>query len=176
MTIEKEENMALYKVGKIVNTHGIRGEVRIVPTTDFPAERFKKNQSLVIRAQQGNVTVQIATARQHKQFMLVSFVDMANINDVEQYKECEIFVTDELQQGLPDNEYYYHEIIGLNVIDNATNENLGQVSEIMPLPANDVWVVRARGKEDLFLPFIADVVTDIDLDDGTAKVNLLEEI
>lgn len=86
------------------------------------------------------------------------------------------FVADELQQALSDDEFYYHEIIGLNVIDNATNEILGKVSEIMPMPANDVWVVYAKGKEDLLLPFIEDVVTAIDLDTGTAKVNLLEEI
>jgi 16S rRNA processing protein RimM len=175
-TIEKEENMALYKVGKIVNTHGIRGEVRIVATTDFPAERFKKNKNLIIQTPEGNLTVQIATSRQHKQFMLVSFVGMGNINDVEQYKDCEVFVADELQQALPDDEFYYHEIIGLDVIDNATNEIIGKVSEIMPMPANDVWVVHTKGKEDLLLPFIEDVVTAIDLDAGTAKVNLLEEI
>ncbi|MBU7568340.1 ribosome maturation factor RimM [Weissella sagaensis] len=168
--------MSLYKVGKIVNTHGIRGEVRVVPTTDFPMERFKKNNKLVIVTKPNNIEVQIATVREHKQFILVSFVNMQNINDVEQYKGCELMVTEDLQQDLSSDEFYYHDIIGLKIIDNASQEVIGTVSEILPMPANDVWVVTAKGSDDILLPFIEDVVTMIDLEQGIAKVNLLEEI
>ncbi|KAA8432840.1 ribosome maturation factor RimM [Weissella paramesenteroides] len=168
--------MPLYKVGKIVNTHGIRGEVRVVPTTDFPMERFKKNNKLVIVTKLNNIEVQIATVREHKQFILVSFVNMQNINDVEQYKGCELMVTEDLQQDLSSDEFYYHDIIGLKIIDNASQEVIGTVSEILPMPANDVWVVTAKGSDDILLPFIEDVVTMIDLEQGIAKVNLLEEI
>lgn len=168
--------MSLYKVGKIVNTHGIRGEVRVVPTTDFPMERFKKNNKLVIVTKPNNIEVQIATVREHKQFILVSFVNMQNINDVEQYKGCELMVTKDLQQDLSSDEFYYHDIIGLKIIDNASQEVIGTVSEILPMPANDVWVVTAKGSDDILLPFIEDVVTMIDLEQGIAKVNLLEEI
>lgn len=168
--------MSLYKVGKIVNTHGIRGEVRVVPTTDFPMERFKKNNKLVIVTKLNNIEVQIATVREHKQFILVSFVNMQNINDVEQYKGCELMVTEDLQQDLSSDEFYYHDIIGLKIIDNASQEVIGTVSEILPMPANDVWVVTAKGSDDILLPFIEDVVTMIDLEQGIAKVNLLEEI
>ncbi len=168
--------MSLYKVGKIVNTHGIRGEVRVVPTTDFPMERFKKNNKLVIVTKPNNIEVQIATVREHKQFILVSFVNMQNINDVEQYKGCELMVTEDLQQDLSSDEFYYHDIIGLKIIDNASQEVIGTVSEILPMPANDVWVVTAKGSDDVLLPFIEDVVTMIDLEQGIAKVNLLEEI
>jgi 16S rRNA processing protein RimM len=168
--------MSLYKVGKIVNTHGIRGEVRVVPTTDFPMERFKKNNKLVIVTKPNNIEVQIATVREHKQFILVSFVNMQNINDVEQYKGCELMVTENLQQDLSSDEFYYHDIIGLKIIDNASQEVIGTVSEILPMPANDVWVVTAKGSDDILLPFIEDVVTMIDLEQGIAKVNLLEEI
>jgi 16S rRNA processing protein RimM len=159
-----------------VNTHGIRGEVRVVPTTDFPMERFKKNNKLVIVTKPNNIEVQIATVREHKQFILVSFVNMQNINDVEQYKGCELMVTENLQQDLSSDEFYYHDIIGLKIIDNASQEVIGTVSEILPMPANDVWVVTAKGSDDILLPFIEDVVTMIDLEQGIAKVNLLEEI
>ncbi|GAK31715.1 ribosome maturation protein RimM [Weissella oryzae SG25] len=165
--------MALYKVGTIVNTHGIRGEVRVIATTDFPEERFVKGQTLVI---DGKVPVEVTiqTVRAHKQFILLSFKDLQNINLVEQYKGRDLLVDGETLSDLADNEYYYHEIIGLQVIDNATDEKIGEVSEILELPANDVWVVKRAGKDDLYLPYIADVVTAIDLDSGTAQINLLE--
>lgn len=168
--------MPLYKVGKIVNTHGIRGEVRVVPTTDFPMERFQKNNKLIIVAKPSNIEVQIATVREHKQFILVSFVNMQNINDVEQFKGCELMVADDLQQELPNDEFYYHDIIGLQIVDNETQEIIGKVSEILPMPANDVWVIKAKGHDDILLPFIEDVVVEVDLEQGIAKVNLLEEI
>ncbi len=67
--------MALYKVGSIVNTHGIRGEVRVIATTDFPEERFVKGKELVIDGKTPT-KVTIATVRPHKQFILLSFVDL----------------------------------------------------------------------------------------------------
>lgn len=85
-------------------------------------------------------------------------------------------VPEEALQDLADDEYYYHEIVGLDVVDNATGKTLGKVAEIMELPANDVWVVKAKGQDDIFLPYIENVVTEIDLDAGVAKVNMLEEI
>lgn len=85
-------------------------------------------------------------------------------------------VPEEALQDLAEDEFYYHEIVGLDVIDNATGKVLGKVAEIMELPANDVWVVKAKGQDDLFIPYIENVVTEIDLDAGVAKVDMLEEI
>ena len=155
--------MALYKVGTIVNTHGIRGEVRVIATTDFPEERFQKGSKLIIDGKTP-VEVEIATVRNHKQFVLLSFKDLQNINLVEQYKTHDLMVPEEALQDLAD------------VVDNATGKTLGKVAEIMELPANDVWVVKAKGQDDIFLPYIENVVTEIDLDAGVAKVNMLEEI
>lgn len=85
-------------------------------------------------------------------------------------------VPEEALPDLAEDEFYYHEIVGLDVIDNATGQVLGKVAEIMELPANDVWVVKAKGQDDLFIPYIENVVTEIDLDAGVAKVDMLEEI
>lgn len=167
--------MTLYKVGNIVNTHGIRGELKVMATTDFPEERFVKGQELVIDGQKP-LTVIIQTVRQHKQFFLISFKDMQNINDVEKYKGRELMIDGEDLQELDDNEFYYHEIVGLTVIDNENGETLGTVKEIMELPANDVWVVSRKGHDDIYLPYIESVVTEINLDDKTAHVTQLEEI
>lgn len=167
--------MALYKVGSIVNTHGIRGEVRVIATTDFPEERFVKGKELVIDGKTPT-KVTIATVRPHKQFILLSFVDLQNINLVEQFKGHDLQVADADLQDLDDDEYYYHDIVGLTVINNEDNSELGSVKEILQLPANDVWVVGSKGKDDLYLPFTEQVVTEIDLEAKTAHVNPLEEV
>lgn len=165
--------MALYKVGTIVNTHGIRGEVRVIATTDFPEERFVKGKQLVVKAEK-DVPVTVQTVRQHKQFWLLSFKDLQNINLIEQYKGCELMVAEDQLTDLAEDEFYYHEIIGLDVVNNADGAVIGTVSEIMEMPANDVWVVKRANQKPLYIPYIASVVTEIDLEAGQAKINLLE--
>lgn len=165
--------MELYKVGTIVNTHGIKGEVRVMATTDFPAERFQVGNQLVI-ATKPSVEVEIASVRKHKQFILLSFTDMQDINLVEKYKGLDLMVSDTEAPALADDEYFYHDLIGLQVVDHQTQAQLGQVKEILEMPANDVWVVKGAGQE-LLLPFIEQVVVKIDLAANVAYVNQLEE-
>lgn len=168
--------MSLFKVGKIVNTHGIRGEVRVIPITDFPEERFQVGEQLVVDGKTPT-TVTIKTVRPHKQFILLSFEDMQDINLVEQFKGHDLLVDEtEVAELDSEDEYYYHDIVGLEVIDQATQASLGKVSEIMELPANDVWVVKKKGDDDLLLPNIKQVVLAVDLDAGKVFVNQLEEI
>ncbi|MCM0583082.1 ribosome maturation factor RimM [Weissella diestrammenae] len=166
--------MARYKVGDIVNTHGIKGEVRVIATTDFPESRFVKGQVLFIDTTPA-VKVEIATVRKHKQFILLSFVDYQNINLIEKFKGTSLSIDGEDLQELADDEYFYHEIVGLSVKDNDSGQTLGKVKEILQLPANDVWVIQREDDKDLLLPFIEQVVTEIDLNQGVAYVNVLEE-
>ncbi|KRL53175.1 ribosome maturation factor RimM [Lacticaseibacillus manihotivorans] len=162
----------LYHVGNIVNTHGIRGEVRVIATTDFPEERFAKDAKLVIdTTPQTNVTVE--SSRKHKGFTLVKFVGMDNINDVEHFKGHSLNVTKAEQQALDDGEYYYRDIIGLTVIDQH-DQKLGVVSEILSPGANDVWVIPRPGKSDVLLPFIKSVVLSIDVASKIAHVDVPE--
>ncbi|KRN75016.1 rimM protein [Weissella kandleri] len=165
--------MELYKVGTIVNTHGIKGEVRVMATTDFPTERFQVGNQLVIAAKPA-VEVEIASVRKHKQFVLLSFAGMQDINLVEKYKGLDLMVSETKAPRLADDEYFYHDLIGLQVIDNHTKAQLGQVQEILEMPANDVWVVKGAGQE-MLLPFTEQVVIKIDLAANVAYVNQLEE-
>lgn len=166
--------MALYKVGTIVNTHGIKGEVRLIATTDFSAERFVPGNKMVIDSKL-KVEVEIATVRKHKQFILLSFKDLQNINFIEKYKGMDLFVDDTQIPTLDQNEYFYHDIIGLSIINNDDQSVIGTVKEILELPANDVWVVKRTQGADLLFPFTEQVVKEINLEDKTAKVILLEE-
>ncbi|MCI1975318.1 MAG: ribosome maturation factor RimM [Limosilactobacillus sp.] len=166
--------MKFYNVGKIVNTHGIRGEVRVIPTTDFVNERFAKGAKLYLESIEGTpLELEIESARPHKGSILVKFVGYDNINDVEKFRNQELRVSEEDQQPLEEGTYYYHQIIGLTV-KTIDGRELGTIKEILSPGANDVWVVQRPHKADLLLPKIDDVIKNVDLDNGVVEVELLE--
>lgn len=165
--------MKYYHVGKIVNTHGIRGEVRVVPITDFVDDRFQPGNKLFIEKNHEYMPVTVEKARPHKGMELVKFASLDNINDVQTFRDCYLSVAEDQQSDLAEGEYYYHQIIGLDVVTND-GRNLGKIKEIMSPGANDVWVVDRSGKQDLLLPVIKDVIKDVDLDNHVVTVDLLE--
>ncbi|WP_125768663.1 ribosome maturation factor RimM [Companilactobacillus furfuricola] len=161
----------LFRVGKIVNTHGIKGEVRVISITDFPEERFKSGAQLVIKTNSGNQEVTVESSRPHKNFTLLKFKGLDNINDVEQYKNDELFANDEITPELSDGEFLYRQIIGLKVIDNQLGE-IGKVTEIMELGPNDVWVVKGPKYDEVLIPYIKSVVKKVDLDNQVIEVEI----
>lgn len=163
----------LFHVGKIVNTHGIRGELRIVPITDFIDDRFRPGNHLVIEKDDVTIPVTVEKVRPHKGMELVKFAEYDNINDVEKFRNCYLSIAADQIQPLDDGRYYYHQIIGLTVKTTEGRE-LGQVKEIMAPGANDVWVVDRPGQSDLLLPAIKDVIKQVDLDHQEVIVELME--
>lgn len=163
----------LFKVGTIVNTHGIRGEVKIMAITDFPENRFKKGVELQIETKQGLVPMTVQSSRLHKNMWLVLFEGITNINEIEKYKTDDIYVASDERQELEDDEYYYDEIIDSRVV-NLTGNVIGIVSEIMTTGANDVWVVKREGQPDALIPMIDDVVKSVDVDNKLITIDALE--
>ncbi|UOQ47899.1 ribosome maturation factor RimM [Gracilibacillus caseinilyticus] len=151
------------KVGKIVNTHGIKGEVRVIRITDFE-NRFETGTTLYVKTKTTDTLtpVTIDGHRVHKNFDLLHFQGYENINDVEQFKDTILLIRADQLTELEENEYYYHEIIGCEVQTSSGNI-LGKVSEILSPGANDVWVVKQKGKEYL-IPYIEDIVKEVDID------------
>ncbi|MFV8814890.1 ribosome maturation factor RimM [Aerococcus viridans] len=176
----KIEGMAeeqYYLVGKIVNTQALRGEVRVMATTDFPEERFKIGAILAIF--NGNKlveTVEVDGHRLHKNFNLLHFKGKDNINNVEKFKGFDLKVagTEREADELDENEFYYDDIIGLEVY--TTDETyLGKVREITSLPSNDVWAVQRPNKgKDILIPYIEDIVLEIDLDDNRVVIDPMD--
>ncbi|TXJ87645.1 ribosome maturation factor RimM [Enterococcus gallinarum] len=161
-------------VGKIVNTHGIRGEVRVISQTDFPEERYRKGQRLTLfRENKAPLELTVAGHRKHKNFDLLTFEGYPTINDVEPLRDGILKVSKDELSELIENEYYYHEIIGLTVIDEQARE-LGKIKEILSPGANDVWVVQRKGKKDALIPYIESVVKQIDLDKGEVHIEIPE--
>ncbi|SDM96961.1 16S rRNA processing protein RimM [Paenibacillus sp. yr247] len=163
----------LVTVGRIVNSHGIRGELKVVPETDFP-ERFDKGNALIIVDSQNKQTpVTVQTSRLHKNMFILQFDQFSNINDVEKFKGSLLKIEAKDQQPLEEGEYYYHEIIGCKVVTEEGQE-LGLVSEVLTPGANDVWVVSLPKGKQLLLPVIDDVILDVDITLKTIHIHLME--
>ncbi|MFB1049594.1 ribosome maturation factor RimM [Paraliobacillus sp. JSM ZJ581] len=164
----------LFNVGKIVNTHGIKGEVKVIRITDFE-ERFEKGNILYLLGKaDGELTpLTIKHHRKHKQFDLLQFESYDSIQSVEPLKDCLLTVKENQLQPLDEGDYYYHEIIGCKVYTVA-GELLGEIKEILSPGANDVWVVKCPNQKDILLPYIDDVVKLIDVNEKKVIVELME--
>lgn len=166
--------MRLHVVGEIVNTHGIRGELKIVPHTHFAEQRFAKGSRLVIVEGNGRQTpATVQTSRVHKKAYIVSFKEFTHIQEVEKFKGSLLKVEEQYQDALGEDEFYYHEIIGCEVYTDE-GEKLGEITEILSPGANDVWVVKRPQGKDVLLPFIDDVVLDVDVNNKKVTVALME--
>lgn len=165
----------LFNVGKIVNTHGIRGELKIISSTDFPDLRFAKGSQLIFieEASGRRVNATVESARENKGTFIVRFKDWNNINQVEQYKGWMIKVDEEDLAELEEDEYYYHEIIGCSVVT-TEGEKLGEITEILTPGANHVWVVKRPKGRDLLLPVIDEVIIEVDVEAKQVTVELME--
>jgi 16S rRNA processing protein RimM len=162
-------------VGKIVNTHGIRGEVRVISRTDFPEERYKTGNILYVEKEAGNlIPVTIDSHRKHKQFDLLTFKGYENINDVEPFKGQLLKVSKEQSVQLEEGEFFYHDIIGCSVFTMDGSE-LGKIKEILSPGANDVWVVKRRGfGPDILIPYIPSVVKTVDIENKKISIEPIE--
>jgi 16S rRNA processing protein RimM len=151
-------------VGRIVGTHGIRGEVKILPLTDFP-ERIGEYRQVRLRWPDGKEEEhEIVAARPHKNVMLAKLKGFTDINQVERFRDAEVWVPGERLAPLPEGHFYIHEILGMRVVT-ASGEEIGPVTQVIRSPANDVYV--AGG---LMVPATQDAVERIDPEAGVIVV------
>ncbi|WP_080874778.1 ribosome maturation factor RimM [Oceanobacillus timonensis] len=160
------------KIGKIVNTHGVRGEVKILRVTDFE-ERFTPGNEVILVSDDGDTSLTIASHRIHKGFDLLTFEGYTNMNEVEKWKGLNLYIDKNQTEELEENAFYYHEIIGC-VVQTTDGDTLGKVKEILSPGANDVWVVQRPGMKDLLIPYIEDVIKKVDIQTGVITVELME--
>ncbi|WP_216828011.1 ribosome maturation factor RimM [Alkalihalobacterium elongatum] len=165
-----------FKVGKIVNTHGIRGEVRVISTTDFEEERYANGSELFIEHPdlKEMIAVVVETHRKHKNFDLLTFEGYTNISQVEKFKGATLKVSEDALGELNEGEFYYHEIIGCHVFTKDGLE-LGKIIEVLSPGANDVWVIQPKtGGKDILIPYIDEVVKEVNVVEKKVTIELLE--
>ncbi|MBP1968124.1 16S rRNA processing protein RimM [Virgibacillus natechei] len=156
-------NEKMFNIGKIINTHGVRGEVKVLRISDFE-ERFAVGETVyAVKESEEEIELVIGSHRIHKGFDLLIFEGYDNINDVEHLKGSQLKITEGQLTALDEGEFYYHEIIGCEVFTN-NEEHLGIIKEILSPGANDIWVVKQAQGNDLLIPYIEDVVKEIDIE------------
>ncbi|WP_019910365.1 ribosome maturation factor RimM [Paenibacillus sp. HW567] len=164
-------------VGKLINTHGIRGEIKILSSTDFPEVRFAPGKKLLVVPADGSpkFEVTVESAREHKGVYIVKLKGYTNINQIEQYKGSMLKVPSDDLVELLENEYYFHQIVGCEVYtDENASQPLGMIKEILQPGANDVWVVKPAKGADILIPVINDVVLNVDIKAKKITVHLME--
>ncbi|MGO3050062.1 ribosome maturation factor RimM [Staphylococcus casei] len=161
------------EVGKIVNTHGVKGEIKIKSDSDFTETRFQPGEVVQIeREGKEPLEFKIASYRMHKGLHMLTFEGINNINDIEYLKgETIVQERDHEEIELGEHEYFYSDIIGCTVFDDEDTP-IGRVTEIFETGANDVWVV--KGDKEYLIPYIADVVKDIDVEGRSIKITPME--
>ena len=162
------------KVGKIVNTHSLKGEVKVISSTDFEEERFKKGSKLLItRGNQLIREVVVQSYRNHKNFLLVKFEEIDSVEEAEKLKNLQIKIDSTEVGELEENEFYFHEIIGCQVFD-ENDRNLGEIIDILTPGANDVWVIKGEEGKEILIPYIEDVVKQIDIINKKVNIEVME--
>lgn len=166
--------MEYFRVGRIVNSFGIKGEFKIIADTDFPEERFAPEAELTILDNGTAIrTLTVEHSRLSKGTYIIKFKEIHNINEVEPYKNMWLAINEEQQQNLDDHEFYYHEIIGLTVRTTEGKE-IGKIKEILDLGSNDVWVIQRHKAKDALIPYIEEVVKEVNVEEGYVLIELME--
>ena len=159
------------QVGVITSTHGIRGEVKVFPTTD-DAQRFLDLKTVYLDTGKEELELEIEKVKFFKNLVILKFKNYDNINDIEKYKKCPILVTREDAVELEENEYFIADLIGLDVVSDE-GENLGKISDVLQTGANDVYVIKNKGVKDILVPAIEQCVREVNLEENRIVIHLL---
>lgn len=160
------------QVGVVSSTHGVRGEVKVYPTTD-DVNRFKKLKRVFAEKKSGNTELEITQVKFFKNMVILKFRGVDSIDDAEAYRGCPLLVTREHAVKLAPGEYFLCDLIGLNVFTDD-GEELGSLTEIIRTGANDVYVVKTKNEKEVLIPNIKDCIIEVALDKRTMTVHLLE--
>lgn len=163
----------LLQVGVITSTHGIKGEVKVFPTTDDPT-RYSYLKDVILDTGKEKIDLKVAGVKYFKQYVIVKFKGINDINDIEKYKGSTLWVTRENAVPLEENEYFIADLIGLKVVTDE-GEEFGELTDVMQTGANDVYVVETyKDKQEVLLPVIDECVLDVDLEKGIVTVHIME--
>lgn len=161
----------LLQVGVITATHGIRGEVKVFPTTDDP-KRFKRLKHVLLDTGREKRELEIEGVKFFKQFVILKFKGIDNINEAEGYRKMPLLVTRENAVRLKKNEYFIADLTGMQVY--TEEEFLGTLENVIQTGANDVYEVRMENGKNILIPAIRQCILSVDVEERRMEVHLLE--
>jgi 16S rRNA processing protein RimM len=164
------------QIGYIAGAHGVRGVLRLVPTTDYPDRFFDMETLAAEYPGKSPLFLKITGVKPHsgKGQLLISAEGIDDRGAAEALKGWKITIPPDERVELPEGEYWIDSLIGLSVLDDESGAHLGTVEEIMNTGSNDVYQVRTGDGALKLIPAIGDVVRCISLEQGTIRIKLLE--
>ena len=162
----------MLRVGVITSPHGIKGEVKVFPTTD-DAKRFKELKEVILDTGKEYIPMEIEHVKFFKNMVILKFKGYDNINEIEKYKSRDLLITRDQAVDLEPDEYFITDLIGLTVVSDQGAE-LGTLKDVLETGANDVYVVAMKDGKELMLPAIGDCILNVDLEQRRMEVHVLE--
>ena len=162
----------LLQVGVISSTHGVRGEVKVFPTTD-DVKRFKKLKKVILDTGKEQLPLEIEGVKFFKQFVILKFRGIDNINDIEKYKGKNLVVDREHAVKLKKDEYFIADMIGMDVFTEE-GELFGALKDVMETGANDVYIIETTDGKEVLVPAIKQCILDVDIENRKMVIHLLE--
>ena len=160
------------QVGGITQTHGVRGEVKVFPTTD-DVNRFKKLKQVILDTGKETMPLEIQSVKFFKQFVILKFKGIDNINDIEKYKRCSLYVTREHAVALEEDEYFIADMIGMEVCTEDGNI-FGTLKDVIETGANDVYVIENAEHGEVLVPAIKECIRSVDIEKGQMMIHLMD--
>lgn len=162
----------MFQVGVISSTHGVRGEVKVYPTTD-DVKRFKKLKEVILDTGREQKLLEIETVKFFKQFVILKFKGIDSINDIEKYKGKSLLVDRAHAVKLKKDEYFIADMIGMRVITEDEKE-FGILKDVIETGANDVYIIDTKEHGEVLVPAIKQCILDVDIEHATMRIHLLE--
>ncbi len=159
------------RIGVIASAHGIRGEVKVYPTTD-DIKRFENVKSVLMDTGKEHVELDIEEVKYFKNMVILKFKQFSDRNIAEKYKNKDLLVSRENAIPLGEDEYFLCDIIGAAVVTDL-DEKLGIITEVLQTGANDVYVVKTPEGKEVLLPVIPQCVLDVDVEKALVKVHMM---
>ena len=156
----------------ISSTHGVRGEVKVFPTTD-DVKRFKKLKKVILDTGKEQLPLEIEGVKFFKQFVILKFRGIDNINDIEKYKGKSLLVDREHAVKLKKDEYFIADMIGMDVFT-EDGELFGALKDVMETGANDVYIIEMSDGKEVLVPAIKQCILDVDIENRKMVIHLME--
>ncbi len=162
--------MDYIEIGKIINTHGVRGHVKVMPFTDYP-ERFRKMKSVFLQKRNGNVAeYAIEEVKYVKNTVLLKLQGVNDMDAAQLLKDSLLVVERKDAVKLPKDTYYIFDLIDCKVYEQEAY--LGIVTDVLETGSNDVYVVKDENEKELLIPALGWVVLSVDIANKKIQVQL----
>ena len=160
------------QVGVISSTHGVRGEVKVFPTTD-DVTRFRQLKKVYLDTGREMLPLEIQNVKFFKQFAILKFKGIDNINDIEKYRGKSLMIDREDAVDLEEDEYFIADMIGMKVCTEDGSE-FGTLKDVMETGANDVYIIDSPEHGEVLIPAIRECILDVDMDEERMTIHLME--